>query len=169
MATSRQRVAISALALSAAALVARVTHEGYSDTAIIPTKDDVPTLGFGNTTRADGSKVQMGDRTDPVKALQRTMLYEEKSADAIRRCVKVPLHQVEFDIYSDFAYQYGAGALCKSSITTALNDGRYADACKALLQYRFAAGYDCSTPGNKRCWGVWERQKTRFEKCMAVQ
>jgi hypothetical protein len=47
--------------------------------------------------------------------------------------------------------------------------GDYAGACKALLFYKFSAGYDCSTPGNKRCYGVWTRQIDRHSKCMGVQ
>ena len=47
--------------------------------------------------------------------------------------------------------------------------GNYVQACNALLKYRYAAGFDCSTPGNKRCWGVWTRQLERHAKCMAAQ
>jgi len=167
--TPQKRNAIAGLSLSAAALVALVSHEGYTDKAIIPVKGDVPTLGFGTTTNADGSPVKMGDTTNPVKALQRTLLYVQKADADIKRCVKAPLSQAEYDLASDFVYQYGAAAFCKSSMVKAMNEERYADACKAYLNYRFVAGYDCSTPGNRRCWGVWERQKTRYDKCMAVQ
>lgn len=169
MISPNRKSAIAGLSLSAAALVALVTHEGYTDKAIIPTKGDVPTLGFGTTTNADGSKIKLGDTTTPVKALQRTLLYVQKADADIKRCVTSPLSQGEYDVYSDFVYQYGAGAFCKSSMVSNLNAERYTDACKALLNYRFAAGYDCSTPGNKRCWGVWERQKTRYDQCMGAQ
>ena len=42
-------------------------------------------------------------------------------------------------------------------------------ACQALLRYRFSAGYDCSTPGNRICPGVWTRQQARHAACMAAQ
>lgn len=45
---NRPRMGVAALGLSAAALVALVLHEGYSDRAIIPVKGDVP---MGLTTR----------------------------------------------------------------------------------------------------------------------
>ena len=64
----RPRTAVAALGLSAAALVGLVLREGYSDRAIIPVKGDVPTLGFGSTTRADGSLVRLGDTTTPPQA-----------------------------------------------------------------------------------------------------
>ena len=54
------RIAVAALSLSAAGFVGILLSEGYTDTAIIPTKGDVPTLGFGSTFREDGSRVQIG-------------------------------------------------------------------------------------------------------------
>ena len=44
-----------------------------------------------------------------------------------------------------------------------------AEQLAALLAYRFSGGYDCSTPGNKRCAGVWTRQLERYETCMELQ
>jgi len=87
------RIAISALTLSAASLIGLAVSEGYSDRAIIPTKGDVPTIGFGTTTRPDGSPVQMGDRTNPVEALQRKQRDLVKFEGALKQCVRVPLHQ----------------------------------------------------------------------------
>ena len=163
------RKAIGGLALSAAALVALVAQEGYTDKAVIPVKGDVPTYGFGSTTKADGTAVRMGDKTTPVQALQRTLLYAQDQDSKIKRCVTAPLHQAEYDLMADFGYQYGIGALCRSGIVAKANAGDYAGSCKAYLQYRFVAGYDCSTPGNRRCMGVWTRQLERHNACMAAQ
>lgn len=188
----KQRIIISLLSLSAAGFVARTVHEGYTETAVIPTKGDKPTVGFGMTERPDGSPVQMGDRTTPTQALQRTLAYTQKTDSKIRECVKVPLHQVEFDLLSDHAYQYGVGATCKSSVVRMVNAGNYAGACGGYLDYQYMTSpkplgtgwepyqfdvsnrptrwrFDCSTPGNKQCWGVWSRSKDRYDQCMAVQ
>jgi len=81
--------------------------------------------------------------------------------------VHAPLSQVEYDFYSNFVYQYGSSAFCKSSIVKALNDGDYVGACNGLLLYKKVGGYDCSTPGNKICRGVWDRQLERHKACMA--
>lgn len=168
-----KRIAIALLTLSAAGFVGILGREGYTDVAVIPTKGDKPTVGFGMTQREDGSPVQMGDRTDPVKAAQRTFAYVQQAESGIKRCVYVPLHQVEYDQMLDFSYQYGVGTLCRSSIVSFANAGEYAKSCDAYLLYRFAAKYDCSTlvggQPNKRCWGVWERQLNRHRKCMEVQ
>ena len=169
----KARIAIGLLSLSAAGFVARTVHEGYTDTAVIPTKGDRPTNGFGMTWREDGTPVQIGDKTNPVQALQRTLAYTEKADARLRQCVKAPLHQKEFDLLSDHGYQYGIEATCKSSMVRLVNAGDYAGACQAYLQYRFAAGYDCSTLVNgkadERCYGVYQRSKDRRDQCMAVQ
>lgn len=163
------RTAIAALTMSAAALVSLAVKEGYVGSAMIPVKGDVPTVGFGMTERADGSPVQLGDRTNPVEALQRTLAYVEKTDAKIKRCVTAPLHQAEYDLMADFSYQYGVGALCKSSMVRRANAGDYAGSCKAYLSYKFVNGYDCSTPGNRICSDVWNRSVARNAKCMAVQ
>lgn len=49
------RIAIGALALSAAGPVGLITHESYTGTAIVPVAGDRPTVGFGSTFRDDGS------------------------------------------------------------------------------------------------------------------
>ena len=53
------KIAVAAMSLSAAAFVGLAVHEGYTDRAVIPTKGDVPTVGFGSTRHEDGSRVQM--------------------------------------------------------------------------------------------------------------
>ena len=49
----------------------------------------------------------------------------------------------------------------------------YRAACDALLRFKYAAGYDCSTlvdgEPNKRCWGSWERQLERHANCLREQ
>lgn len=167
---SKVRVAVGALSLSAAALIGLATHEGYTGKAVIPTKGDVPTVGFGSTRHEDGSRVQMGDTTTPVGALKKLQTHVSKEEAVFRASLTgVELTQAEYDLYMDWVYQYGTGAWQKSSMRRHLLQGQHRQACDALLQYRFAAGYDCSTPGNKRCMGVWTRQLERHRKCLGAQ
>jgi GH24 family phage-related lysozyme (muramidase) len=163
------RSVITGLSLSATALVALLVQEGYFSTASIPTKGDVPTVGFGMTERPDGTPVKLGDTTTPVAAVQRTLNYTQKVDAQIKQCVTAPVFQAEYDIMADFSYQYGVAALCKSSMVRLANAEDYAGSCKAYLAYKLAAGYDCSTPGNKRCPGVWTRSQWRYSNCMAAQ
>jgi lysozyme len=166
MALDSRRTTIAALSVSAAAFVALIAHEGWTDRAVIPVKGDVPTVGPGLTKRPDGSPVQMGDTIKPVEGITRSLAHIQESETALKRCVTAPVSQVEYDILVDFAYQYGEAATCKSGMVRAINAGDYAASCEAYLRYRFVAGYDCSTPGNRRCPGVWTRSQARRDKCV---
>ena len=168
--STKTRILVASLTLSAAAFVGLTTNEGYTGVAIIPTKGDVPTLGFGSTTHADGRAVKMGDSTTPPKALARTLAYIQADEADMRKTLEgVALHQAEYDVYIDWRYQYGATAWRNSSMLRELRAGNYPAACQALLRYKFSAGYDCSTPGNRICSGVWTRQLKRHAQCMEAQ
>lgn len=166
----RQRIAVTVLSLSAAGFATWQASEGYTPVAVIPTKGDVPTIGHGSTRYEDGSPVRMGDTITPARAevLARNLNSQaEKQFAASLPGVK--LYQDEFDVYMDFVGQYGIGTWLKGSPRRDLLAGNYGQACHDLLKYKFAAGFDCSTPGNKRCAGVWTRQLERHAKCMAAQ
>ena len=168
-----RRLPVAALVLSAAGFAGIAVNEHYTDTAVIPTKNDRPTVGLGSTFRDDGTPVQMGDTITPVKAIVRSIKHIQKDEAGLKRCVAAPMHQVEYDVLVDFAYQYGVQTACRSSMVLYTNAGRYADACNAYTRYKFSGGYDCSTlvngKPNKRCWGVWKRSQERKARCLAVQ
>ena len=166
---SLDKRSVVALSASAALVVSLWVSEGYTDKAIIPVQGDKPTYGFGMTFRADGTPVQMGDKTNPIEAIQRSLNHIQKDEAGIKKCVTVPLSQVEYDLMVDFAYQYGVPALCKSTMVKKANKGDYKGSCAGYLQYKKVSGYDCSTPGNKRCWGVWQRSVDRYHICMESQ
>jgi GH24 family phage-related lysozyme (muramidase) len=167
---SKARIAVALLSLSAAGLIGIATQESYTDHAIIPTKGDVPTLGFGSTKHEDGSPVKLGERTDPVRALHIVAAHVGREENAFRESLPgVQLTQGEYDLYLDFTYQYGIGNWRGSSMRRELIAKHYTAACDALLLYKRAGGYDCSTPGNHRCPGVWTRQLERHAKCLAEQ
>lgn len=168
--SNKIRILVASLSLSAAAFVGLTMGESYTGAAVIPTRGDVPTLGFGSTTHEDGRPVRLGDTTTPPKALKRTLAYiQADEADMRKTLDGVELHQAEYDVYIDWRYQYGATAWRSSSMLRELRAGNYPAACQALLRYRFSAGYDCSTPGNRICPGVWTRQQARHAQCMAAQ
>lgn len=163
------RIAIAALSLSAAGLVGIVAHEGYTERAVVPTQNDRPTVGFGSTFREDGTPVQMGDAITPHRALARTAAHIAKDESGLKRCVTGALNQTEYDVLVDFAYQYGVPATCASRMVREVNAGNYAAACRAYTLYRYSGGFDCSTPGNRRCWGVWARNLERQKRCLEAQ
>ena len=165
------RVAVAALTLSLAGFAAWIASEGFTHGPVIPTKGDVPTIGHGSTRYEDGRPVRM---TDPPITRQRAVdLARNLNSQEERRfnasLTGVTLTQGEYDVYIDFTGQYGIGNWRGSSMRRHLAAGRYTQACNALLRYKYAAGYDCSTPGNRRCPGVWTRQKERHAKCLGEQ
>lgn len=171
--TTRKRIAVSALTLSATAFVALLASEGYSPIAYIPTQGDKLTIGFGTTVHEDGTPVTSSDRTDPVKAVIAAQAHIGKDEQAFRETLPgVSLSQAEYDLYLDFTYQYGIGNWRGSSMRRHLLAGDYVKACHALLMWRKQGGRDCSLPQNwgpKGCKGVWTRQQERHAKCMAAQ
>ena len=161
------RSTLAALSLSAAALVGLVLNEGYSDRAIIPVPGDVPTVGFGSTTRADGSPVKMGDTTTPPQALARALRDVQHFEGALKTCVTVPLAQHEYDTYVSLAYNVGSRAFCQSTLVKKLNASDYAGACSEILRWRYFQGRDCAAPENARlCGGLAKRRQAEYRQCI---
>lgn len=160
----KARIAVAALSLSATGLVGIALHEGYTDRAVRPLPTDVPTVGFGTTKRPDGSPVQMGDTVTPPQALARALADVQKFEGALKQCVRVPLHQHEYDAFLSFAYNVGAGAFCNSTMARRLNAGDYAGACAEFERWTFFQGRDCRDPSN-RCQGLAKRRADERAKC----
>ena len=165
-----QRIAVSVLSLSMAGFIGLAVQEHYVDDAMVPTKNDRPTLGFGSTFHEDGRPVKLGEKTTPVRALIKAQAHITKEEIKFRESLpNVEMFQGEYDLYMNWVYQYGTGAWVGSSMRKNLLKGDYVQACNSLLEYKFSGGYDCSIPGNKRCAGVWTRQLKRHATCMAMQ
>jgi lysozyme len=124
------RAPIVGLGISGIALVGLLVAEGYRDTAYIPVAGDVPTIGFGTT-----QNVRMGDKITVPQALNRALDDVQKFEGAMKRCVKVPLHQYEYDAYLSLTYNIGEGAFCRSTLVRLLNQQRYDEACKQILRW----------------------------------
>lgn len=161
-------MSIYALALSAAAFGGLISHEGWTEKAVIPVKGDVPTVGPGLTKRPDGTPVRMGDTIQPVDGVQRSLAHIAKDETALKKCVTGPMSQAEYDVLVGFAYQYGTATACKSSMVRLANAGDYTGACEAYGRYKFAAGRDCSIRSSG-CYGVWTRAQERVSQCLAAQ
>lgn len=155
----RARISLGALGASAALLVALVTHEGYSDKAIVPVPGDRPTVGFGSTFRDDGKPVQMGDSITPVKALQRSLAHLQKDEAGVKNCITVPLYQSEYDAYLSLAYNIGVPAFCKSTLVKKLNTGDYSGACQEVLKWDKFNG--------KPLRGLTLRRQKEYEQCVS--
>lgn len=129
---NKPRMAVAAFAFSASAFVGLTALENYRPVAYMPTPDDVPTKGFGSTVNEDGSPVKMGETITVPKALSLTLRDVKKFEGAVKQCVKVPLHQYEYDAFVSLAYNIGSQAFCSSTLVRVLNEGRYAEACAQI-------------------------------------
>ncbi len=148
-----KRKLIAALTLSASGFVGLLGYEGYSPTAIIPVKGDVPTVGFGTT-----SGVKMGDTIDPVTAVSRALDDVGSAEKTVEDCVKVPLHQSEYDALISFTYNIGGRAFCSSTLVRKLNEGDYDGACEELKRWVYVKG--------RKVKGLENRREKEFLMCM---
>lgn len=155
------RKVIAACCLSAAALVGLVTHEGYDEVAKAPVPGDVCTNGFGTTKNPDGSAVKCGDKTNPVKALNRALNDITKFEGSIKQCITAPLHQYEYDAYVSLAYNIGGYAFCKSTLVKKLNQEDYEGACKEILRFDKFKGEPLR--------GLTLRRQSEYKQCMGAQ
>jgi lysozyme len=146
------RVKIAALTLSASALVGIAGWEGYSGTAYQDIVN-IWTIGFGTT-----AGVKKGQTIDPVKALQRKLDDVKKFEGALKQCVKVPLHQHEYDAYLSLAYNIGPTAFCNSTLVRRLNEEKYDLACREILRWDKAGG--------KPVRGLTLRREAEYRQCM---
>jgi len=146
------RTQVAALSLSAAALVGLALHEGYRENAYIPVPGDVPTIGFGTT-----EDVELGDKTTPERALVRLLKDANKFESAVQSCVKVPLHQYEYDAYVSLTYNIGPRAFCGSTLVKRLNQSDYSGACLEILKWDKFKG--------KPLPGLTKRRQEEYLKC----
>jgi lysozyme len=147
------RAPIVGLGISGIALVGLLVAEGYRDTAYIPVAGDVPTIGFGTT-----QNVRMGDKITVPQALNRALDDVQKFEGAMKRCVKVPLHQYEYDAYVSLTYNIGEGAFCRSTLVRKLNAGDYTGACEQILRWDNFQG--------KPLRGLTIRREKEYKQCI---
>ena len=156
------RIYISALALSGLALLGIANYEGFSSTAYKPLAEDVPTIGYGSTTKPDGSPVRMTDkpisRAEAMQWLRSDV--KNKFEAGVKRCVKVPLYQHEYDAYVSLTYNIGVGAFCGSTLVRKLNQRDYAGACAQILRWDRFKG--------RQLRGLTNRRKAEYKMCMGV-
>lgn len=153
---NRPRTVVAGLTLSAAALVFIALDEGYRNRAYIPVPGDVPTIGFGTT-----GGVKMGDTIEPPQALSRKLADIQKFEGALKQCVKVPLHQHEYDAYLGFSYNVGSKAFCGSTLVKKLNSGDYNGACNELMRW--------TKVGNQEIRGLVLRRERDRKKCLGLE
>ena len=153
-----RRNSVAALSLSAVALIGIAGWESFSPKAY----DDgvgVQTVGFG-TTEIDGVPVKKGDTITVTRALVQLGKDANVYQQAMRKCVKVPVYQREWDAYTSLTYNIGTGAFCKSTLVRKLNAGDYTGACTEILRWNKAGG--------RVMRGLTNRREAEYKQCIGA-
>lgn len=156
----KSRVAVGLLTASIALVGGLRIHEGSENHAYV---DKLATSRVVTICYGDTGGYKLGDyRTDAQcdEILKRKL--ETVYAPAVRKHVKVPLTQGEFDALVDFTYNLGEGNLRKSTLLKKLNAGDYAGAANEFDKWVYTDGKDCRVRANK-CYGIVKRRQWQKE------
>jgi lysozyme len=97
----------------------------------------LPTIGYGHKLLHPDS---FPDGCTRDLAEQMLACDVDDTEEAVKRLVKVPLTQGQFDALVDFTYNLGQGRLADSTLLKNLNAGKYEDAGRELLRWCRAGG-----------------------------
>lgn len=131
------RVAVAAIAVSAAGSAGIIVHEGMINRVYLD-PIGIPTVCAGHTktvTRADLGKVFSPAR---CQELLRQDLHDAEQA--VKRSVKVPITQAQYDALVSFTFNVGGGALHKSTLVRKLNAGDCWGAGAEFARWTMAGG-----------------------------
>lgn len=149
---NKTRATVASLVVSASTLVAIALHEGYRDNAYLDSVG-VPTIGFGET-----KGVEMGQKTNPTRALSQLLESADEHAKGMGACIQVPIYQHEYDAYTSLTYNIGVGNFCRSTLVKKLNAKDYEGACKEILRWNKAGGQVLP--------GLTIRRQQEYKKCI---
>ena len=131
--------------------------EGFSANAYLcPAK--IPTIGYGNTFYADGTKVKLGDQISKIDALKLLEVIANRDfADKIFPYIKVKVTQNQFDAMVSLAYNIGTGSFLKSTLLKKVNVSDFIGASNEFLRWNKAGGKELLGLTKRR-----EREKQLF-------
>ena len=111
----RAAVAAAALTLSAAGVTGIVKHEGMVRTAYVDPVG-VVTICAGHTRTA-----KLGQTLTPEQCEQLLREDVRHAEAAIKRLVKVPVTQAQYDALVSWTFNFGEGALARSTLLRKIN------------------------------------------------
>lgn len=85
-------------------------------------------------------RVAAGTKFTPEQCSEMLKKSLVKYANAIAKCIKVPVSDKEYAAYISFSYNVGTAGACRSSAFARLNAGDHRGACDALMAWTKAQG-----------------------------
>lgn len=108
------------------------------------------TIGYGHT-----KNVKQGDTITETQA-EILLIYDLIDIEnCIKKNVKIPLNQNQFDALVSLCFNIGCGNFLKSTLLKKLNEGKIAEAVKEFLKWNKAGG--------KELAGLTKRRQAEME------
>lgn len=155
--STKVKAALAGTSLLGASIAAVIQHnEGLSLKAY---KDSagVPTICYGET-----KGVRMGQTATLTQCKEQLIQSAGEHAKALDG-LPVSITDVQLLGALDMTYNIGVSGFSNSTTKRKLMQGDTKGAAKAVLSWRYITikgkKYDCSTKGNKVCYGLWERRQ----------
>ena len=128
----------SGLAISAAGLASLSDHEGGNVRKVYLDVVNIPTACIGTTEGLTAADVGRVLSDGECEARNRKAVASAESA--VRRGVKVPVTQAQYDAMVSFTYNVGNTAFTKSTFLGLLNAGQCRAAADQLLRWNMSGG-----------------------------
>lgn len=120
--------------------------------------NQVVTVCYGHTRTAVMGMTYTEAQCDLLLMKDLVQVY----APLVRKYVKVPLSQGEFNALVDFVYNVGEGNFAASTLLKLINAGQYDLAALEFRKWSFVNGKDCNIKANK-CGGIPKRRQWEYE------
>ena len=153
---------IGSTLLAAVALVA-----GFEGTKYVAYQDPV---GIWTICNGATKGVKQGDTATPKECQDRLIVELLEHAKPLERIPhKLPDHVIV--AWADFSYNLGTGALQNSTGYKLLQQGRWRESCKNILDYKYIRVrgelVDCFDDANARiCGGIKKRRTIEYQLCV---
>lgn len=119
-------------------------HDGNKKTSLVEPMADpvgIPTIGWGCTYYENGKKVTFSDPAITLERCEELLRFHlKKNEEAVKRNVKVPLTQNQFDALVSFVHNLGEGSLKTSTLLRKLNEKCYSCAAEQFSRWSYAGG-----------------------------
>lgn len=147
------RAAVATLAISALGIGALQKEEGTVNRVYLDSIGK-PTVCTGHMD----TRMKVGTYYSDADCVLLLSQDTASAAATVRRLVKVPLYQHEFDALVLFCFNVGDGNCRSATLFKLLNNGDYNAVPGQLLRWRYAGGLDCKVRSNN-CYGVYLRRQ----------